>query len=566
YLIRYLLEQTHGQIQQIVIDPEGEFSTLRERFDYVIASADPDDGDVSADPTSAKLLCRQLVELGASAVLDIYELDDDERQEFVGRFLTELIGLPKELWRPILIVVDEAHELAPQDGSEPPSLRPMKRLVSKGRKRGFGAVFATQRISKLNKDAADLLNNLVGYTGLDNDVKRAGDMLGFSKARREELRRLEAGEFYAFGPAISKTVRKVRSGDIQTYHPQAGEVVPPTPPPPAKIQALLGDLEDLPERAAEEERTIAALEAQVGRLERELREAERDGPARDLADLEVLAEQRVEAATAELRRQAERQHRAFQVMLQHVASALGGLAGQASALRADVEQAIENGRPAADDAGPGRPVITPPHMEERERSGRDAPANDEAPRPEMDPDLEDLTDAGADPELAQRILDTLAAFEALGVPTLDRKSLAVLVDYAPTTKLYRRTLAVLNERDLAGYPESGAVALTPDGGAIANAPATPPTHEAIVEAWRRKLDDAQRRMLDALLDAHPTPIPREELAAAAGYAPTTKAFRGGLSQMRGAFGLVHYPKTGHVALTDLLFPDGIGLRGRVHGE
>ncbi len=38
WALRRLLEQTHGSVQQIVIDPEGEFASLRERFDYVLAS------------------------------------------------------------------------------------------------------------------------------------------------------------------------------------------------------------------------------------------------------------------------------------------------------------------------------------------------------------------------------------------------------------------------------------------------------------------------------------------------------------------------------------------------
>ena len=39
WAIRRLCEQSYGQVQQIVLDLEGEFPTLRERFpDYVIAS------------------------------------------------------------------------------------------------------------------------------------------------------------------------------------------------------------------------------------------------------------------------------------------------------------------------------------------------------------------------------------------------------------------------------------------------------------------------------------------------------------------------------------------------
>src|SRR6266550_8300047 len=72
WCLRRLLEQTHGAVQQIVLDPEGEFSTLRERFDYIYAAKHG--GDTAADPRSAKLLAERLLELRVSAVLDIYEL------------------------------------------------------------------------------------------------------------------------------------------------------------------------------------------------------------------------------------------------------------------------------------------------------------------------------------------------------------------------------------------------------------------------------------------------------------------------------------------------------------
>ena len=59
YCLRWLLEQTHGRIQQFVLDWEGEFASLRERFAYVLAGQD---GDVPADPRTAGLLCRRLLE------------------------------------------------------------------------------------------------------------------------------------------------------------------------------------------------------------------------------------------------------------------------------------------------------------------------------------------------------------------------------------------------------------------------------------------------------------------------------------------------------------------------
>lgn len=91
--IRQLLEETHGRVQHLVIDPEGEFPTLRERFDYVLAAKQG--GEALASPRYASKLCRRLVELGASAVLDLYELPLDDRRAFVRLFLTELMGLPR---------------------------------------------------------------------------------------------------------------------------------------------------------------------------------------------------------------------------------------------------------------------------------------------------------------------------------------------------------------------------------------------------------------------------------------------------------------------------------------
>jgi hypothetical protein len=76
--------------------------------------------------------------------------------------------------------------------------------MSQGRKRGLCGIIATQRLSKLHKDAAAETNNvIIGRTWLDGDQQRAGDLLGMSKAERLKLRDLEQGEFYAFGPVLN---------------------------------------------------------------------------------------------------------------------------------------------------------------------------------------------------------------------------------------------------------------------------------------------------------------------------------------------------------------------------
>ncbi|MDQ5872372.1 MAG: hypothetical protein M3547_09250, partial [Acidobacteriota bacterium] len=269
WCLRRILEQTHGQVQHLVIDPEGEFPSLREKFDYVLAAKTG--GDTAADPRSAKLLAERLLELGVSAVLDIYELKAHDRIRFVRLFLEALVDAPKKLWHPAIVVVDEAHVYCPQQG-EAESAGAVIDLATRGRKRGFCAVLATQRLSKLHKDAAAECNNkLIGRTGLDVDVKRAADELGLGKDRWRELRDLEAGHFFAFGPAISREVVSVHVGAVQTTHPKAGaRLAAIAPAPTAKVKALLPKLADLPAEAEARQKTVAELQTRIRELEKNL--------------------------------------------------------------------------------------------------------------------------------------------------------------------------------------------------------------------------------------------------------------------------------------------------------
>lgn len=36
WLLRLIAERAFGKVQTIIIDPEGEFATLREKYDYVL--------------------------------------------------------------------------------------------------------------------------------------------------------------------------------------------------------------------------------------------------------------------------------------------------------------------------------------------------------------------------------------------------------------------------------------------------------------------------------------------------------------------------------------------------
>ena len=137
YLLRRLLEQGFGKVQEIVIDPAGEFATLREKFGFVLVG---EHGETPADIRSAALVAEKLLELRASAVCDLYSLKPGERHLWVAKFLTAVMNAPKRLWHPVLFIVDEAHKFCPEKGEgESEAKEAMLSLASDGRKYGFSA-------------------------------------------------------------------------------------------------------------------------------------------------------------------------------------------------------------------------------------------------------------------------------------------------------------------------------------------------------------------------------------------------------------------------------------------
>jgi hypothetical protein len=546
--LRYLAEQTHGQVQQFILDPEGEFSSLREKFDYVLAGKD---GDVPADPASAKLLCRRLMELGASAVIDLYDLKLPDRRRFVRLFLEELMHLPRTLWRPLLVVVDEAHVFAPERASgDSEATDAVITLATQGRKRGYALVAATQRLSKLHKDvAAELLNKLIGRTGLDVDVKRAGDELGMGKDERLTLRQLAPGTFYAYGPAIANEVTLVRTGSVQTSHPEAGKIGAPAPPAPKAIQKLLSELKDLPAQAKEEARTVDDLQRELRDTRAQLRKLERGTPER-LIEKPVVDQAAIQRAVD---RALASQRKEFEKRTGTVLRLVKKATASTSRIKALVDTEID---PDLKDAIAqlGAPAIAPeisyPKEPERLR-----PTPGELPsRPAaISVRAEDSNGSLSTPE--RKILNALALGERLGMAPLERRVLAFFAGYTEGGH-FNNVVGKLNTTGRVAYPSGGLVELTEGGRALTDPEAAP--IQSIDDLHRTlfaKLGGPQQKILQVLIDSWPNPVSREELAERAGYT-TGGHFNNTVGSLR-TMGVADYPDKGTVVATAVLFPEGL---------
>src|SRR5437763_4714056 len=241
HLLRRLLEQSAPWVQQAVIDPEGDFVTLAERFGHLVIDAE-DHTERGLQVAGERARLHRV-----STVLNLEGLDAENQMRRAAAFLNGLFDVPRDHWYPMLVVVDEAQLFAPavagevSDEARKLSLGAMTNLMCRGRKRGLAGIIATQRLAKLAKNvAAEASNFLMGRTFLDIDMARAADLLGMERRQAEEIRDLQRGHFLALGPAISRRPLAVRIGPVRTASRGGSHGLLPLPTNSAEdLQALL---------------------------------------------------------------------------------------------------------------------------------------------------------------------------------------------------------------------------------------------------------------------------------------------------------------------------------------
>ena len=239
HLLRRLLEQSAGLVQQAIIDPEGDFVTLAERYGHVVVEADGNESELLR-------IAARVREHRVSVVLSLEGLDAEDQMRAAAAFLGGLFDADRSLWYPMLVVVDEAQLFAPaaagdvSDEARRLSLGAMTNLMCRGRKRGLAGIIATQRLAKLAKNvAAEASNFLMGRTFLDIDMARAADLLGLDRRQAEMFRDLPRGHFVGLGPALSKRPLPIAVGATETESRNAAPALLPLPEMGEAARALI---------------------------------------------------------------------------------------------------------------------------------------------------------------------------------------------------------------------------------------------------------------------------------------------------------------------------------------
>jgi hypothetical protein len=569
YSLRRFIEVTAGKIQQVVIDTEGEFATLREKFDFVIAAAAG--GDAIAHPKTAALLARRLLETGVSAIIDISELKSDQRHEFVRAFIADgLMETPRALWTSLLVILDEAHLYCPEKGQgESVATDAVMDLSTRGRKRGFCLMAATQRISKFNKSAAaELLNRFTGRMGLDVDVKRAAFDLGITpKEAQGLLPSLLEGQFYVFGPAISKTVELMRFDSVETTHPTPGQRKKgiAVPKPTDAIRAVLPQLADLQIEQEQKAKTEEDLRRELAQVKRDLAVTQRAQPKP--AALAPGPDRRTAAQIQKLTALIEELMKFVVTVSATDFAAKAGETVDANALQAAIVAAVTKAKGLIE-AGLAK------RDGELQAVRRDAArlvtraqkllADQEVHIAVEVKHNEPFTVApvprATKPE-RRRVLSTNSQ-ESSDLPRGEAAVLTACIQYPEG--LRREQLTVLtgykrSSRDayIQRLREKGFVHTTGDRvqatqtGIDALPHAEPlPTGEALQEFWLQRLPEGEKKILQVLIEAHPEAVARAEIDDRTGY---KRSSRDAYLQRLSAKELVAMNRGGDVAASEQLF-------------
>lgn len=549
YLLAELIEATHGYIQQIVIDPEGEFAVLRKDLDFVIAAAHG--GDAIAHPRTASLLATRLLETKASAILDIYDVKPRERHEFVRNFLTAMMEARKELWHPVLVFLDEAHLFCPEKGmGESEAMDAVIDLAGRGRKRGFTLVAATQRIGKFNKSAlAELHNKFIGFASLDVDVKRAAFELGKTpKDALEDFRALKPGDFYAFGPALQFPSPTLFKGTLpQTKLPKAGHRKLVSPPKPTdKIRALLPQLSDLPREVEQKAKTEAELRKDLADARRELEHLKRVQPIAKASLAKLKAD-------PEHEKEAKRMHDAgfdngkivgANAVYQKLKSMLevtekSVVRTMSDSFAKTVKDWTEGIRTVAGCERARQETAQP--MKEFKHITKivvQPMAQKQEPLHEIRTvsPIGDTHLSGAE----QRILDAIAWMSTMtSKEEVTQTAAAFIAKYTPGSSSFRNPRSALAAKGLIDYASNGDIWLTEAGKEQARFPERVATSAELQDRVLDILAGPEKKLMNELLDKYPAGMTQEEHAIASGYTPGSSSYRNPRSKLA-SLGLLRY--------------------------
>lgn len=267
YFTRNLVEKLieHGSIV-IVCDDQGEWVTLRDRYDMIILGKDKKEKDafgycdVEVNEENFEKVLIECIRSKSSIVLRLNQWSElEDRQKLIiimnDFFINRAVHSVE--YDNITVVFEEAHRFAEQ-GSRNPVNRAcknsMRELAAQGRRRCVLMVFITQRPPKLHADITSACNiKMIGKLQQTADLEASGKLLNLKPSKyiaiNSDLDKefIADGEYFCHEKYLKEGEVMVFRGDsVKSPHLTLKELIRTkykVKPPNNKLQVILNNIE-----------------------------------------------------------------------------------------------------------------------------------------------------------------------------------------------------------------------------------------------------------------------------------------------------------------------------------
>ena len=267
----------------IIIDPEGEYYSLREKFSVLVVGVDKAENcDVNVGVEHAELLVNQFLESKVSLIFDLSSPDAEEDliHAFLAEFMRVLVRAEANVRLPCLVVVDEADEYIPERGhkSRGPDYSQFGKLVKKGGKRGIGTIIISHRPSWVAKDLlAKCQNWILMHQRYKNDLQRLEDLTRIPLNTLMQLKERDVGEALLYGAFTKDQVVWAKCFPRETTHIGTTPTMKPKfverPELEDFMESFRVEVERLTRRKETEKSEVEKLNSKIKTLNGELKKA-----------------------------------------------------------------------------------------------------------------------------------------------------------------------------------------------------------------------------------------------------------------------------------------------------
>ncbi len=198
-----------------VIDPEGEYFTMAERYPMLIVGGERAMLPLSED--AIDLYIQAMLETNLAVVCDLSDYLDHEQQDLYAQIAESLFQQETTFRKKVRVIIEEAQIYAPQRMASAGVSKGKKKwdpvnasqkLAKRGRKRAIDSLWATQRPASLSKDILSQCNRFwFGGITAEQDYKAIKPFLTEAGISFNNVKELQPGEFYFYSKGITKLIK-----------------------------------------------------------------------------------------------------------------------------------------------------------------------------------------------------------------------------------------------------------------------------------------------------------------------------------------------------------------------